>query len=368
MKQAGFVDPISKVVMRKLWRIFLYGHGLVTPLLYRRKSNPRVFYGGARSGDIGGPLVKVKRLQKYYPEHRVTYNLVYLLSNTPYLLKITLNRLQKKNIPIVLNQNGVFYPGWYQGAWEENNAIMAKAYHAADFVFWQSEFCRYAADKFLGRRIGIGKVLYNAVDTQQFCPAISGHKSGSFMFLMTGKIGKHLTYRLESTIAGLSFARKAGLDCALRIDGWIEDINGVTKLAMLYEVEKHVIIGKRYSQEQAPSVYQNADAYVMTKYLDPCPNTVIEAMACGLPILYSNSGGVPELVGPDAGVGLDLPEDWLNVHVPSAEAIAIGMGKIIDDCQSMGTAARLRACTLFDIQDWLTQHQLIFEQLLCKRI
>ncbi len=34
-----------------------------------RGGDPRVFYGGARAGDIGGPLVKVKRLQAHFPEH-----------------------------------------------------------------------------------------------------------------------------------------------------------------------------------------------------------------------------------------------------------------------------------------------------------
>ena len=40
----------------------------------------------------------------------------------------------------------------------------------------------------------------------------------------------------------------------------------------------------------------------MLKYKDPCPNSVIEAMSCGLPILYSNSGGLPELVNNRCGV------------------------------------------------------------------
>ena len=37
---------------------------------------PRVFYGGARAGDIGGPLVKVKRLKAHFPEHPWGFNLV----------------------------------------------------------------------------------------------------------------------------------------------------------------------------------------------------------------------------------------------------------------------------------------------------
>ena len=42
---------------------------------------------------------------------------------------------------------------------------MAFLYHQADYVFWQSNFCKLSANKFLGKRIGPGEVLYNAVDT-----------------------------------------------------------------------------------------------------------------------------------------------------------------------------------------------------------
>ena len=80
-----------------------------------------------------------------------------------------------------------------------------------------------------------------------------------------------------------------------------------------------------YNQKQAPFIYRAADIYVTTKYLDPCPNAVLEAMACGLPVLYSASGGTPELVGETAGIGLPVPEDWNNIHVPSSQDISSGM-------------------------------------------
>ena len=83
-----------------------------------------------------------------------------------------------------------------------------------------------------------------------------------------------------------------------------------------------------YSQDEAPAIYHQADAYMMLKHQDPCPNTVIEAMSCGLPVLYSDTGGVAELVGESAGVGLHCETSWEQTHTPTPECILTGMKDI----------------------------------------
>jgi glycosyltransferase involved in cell wall biosynthesis len=55
------------------------------------------------------------------------------------------------------------------------------------------------------------------------------------------------------------------------------------------------------SREEVASLMRSSDFLFFPSEFDPCPNTVIEAMACGLPVLYHPSGGTVELVG-DAGV------------------------------------------------------------------
>lgn len=50
-------------------------------------------------------------------------------------------------------------------------------------------------------------------------------------------------------------------------------------------------------------IYEQQDVFLHAAVNDPCPNVVIEAMACGLPIIYSTSGGTPEIAN---GYGVPL--------------------------------------------------------------
>ena len=352
-----------KPILRRAYRA---ATGLRSLAAWPGGAGPRVFYGGARAGDIGGPLVKVKRLKAHFPEHPFGFNLVYHLSGAPYLPGAALELLKRRGIALVANQNGVFYPAWYRGDWRARNAEMAAAYHLADHVLWQSEFCRAAAERFLGPRDGVGEVLYNAVDTGHYTPAETARRGDGFSFLLTGKIDSHMFYRIEASLRGLAAARAQGLDARLTLAGWIspEAVARCQDLAGELHITDAVSLTGPYGQQDAPALYRAADAYLMLKHNDPCPNTVIEAMACGLPVLYSATGGVPELVGEAAGIGLPCEDDWEKHHWPAAQAVADGMAAILDRRQEMGRAARSRAVERFDMGHWIARHRSLFAALL----
>ncbi len=51
------------------------------------------------------------------------------------------------------------------------------------------------------------------------------------------------------------------------------------------------------SSEQLANILRQHDIYITASQNDPCSNALIEALSCGLPALYLNDGGHPELVG-----------------------------------------------------------------------
>lgn len=178
-----------------------------------------------------------------------------------------------------------------------------------------------------------------------------------------------MAYRLLSSIAGFSAARRGGLDIRLSIAGLIDPkTEGACRaLADSLGVAGSVEFKGPYTGADAPEIYRSADAYLMTKHNDPCPNAVIEAMAAGLPVLYSASGGVPEQVGQEAGVALAVPETFDKDVFPEPDEIAKGMSLIIKNHAPMAAAARARAVEQFDLSRWFARHEAVFHSLLEKQ-
>jgi len=54
------------------------------------------------------------------------------------------------------------------------------------------------------------------------------------------------------------------------------------------------------------------DVYIAASRDDPCSNALVEALACGLPVAYLDSGGHPELVG-EAGIAFRADDELSDV-------------------------------------------------------
>jgi glycosyltransferase involved in cell wall biosynthesis len=89
-------------------------------------------------------------------------------------------------------------------------------------------------------------------------------------------------------------------------------------------------------QDQMPPYYRAADVFALASEFDNSPNVVLEAMACGVPVVATNVGGVAEYVVADRGGSL----------VPRGEATAIAraLGQWLVD------ADRRRAAATFNRQ------------------
>jgi glycosyltransferase involved in cell wall biosynthesis len=328
-----------------------------------------VFYGHDRIPTLDeaahGGTVKFQQLERELPNEPQGFNVLYLGSSTRPPDSSGLIRLARaRGAAIVLNQNGVAYPGWHGPGWERTNEPLAELLLAADHVFFQSAFCERSSERFLGEPNGASEILHNPVDTDRFVP---GARPDRPLTLLLGG-NQYQRYRFESAVRALALVaeeRDVRLLVAGRIS-WHADARlaeqEAAELLTEAEVTERVELIGAFTQREAPALYRRADVLIHTKYNDPCPTVVLEAMASGLPIVYSASGGTPELVG-GAGVGIQAPEDWERDHPPDPEALARAILEAAERSDELGPAARARAEERFALPRWIDRHRGLFGQL-----
>ena len=334
---------------------------------------PKVSYAFmARSKDevTGGGAAKLIYLKSHYPESSDKFNILYLVSSAlPVNLDQWIGVCRKKGIKIVLNQDGVAYRGWYGKGWRRVNKPLRLALLNADRVLFQSVFSKTGSDLFLGSSSAPARIVYNSVDTELFSPASA--PSRGCRILVAGTQSQY--YKFETAIKAVAALRNKRKDVALLIAGrlqWRRDsriaLAQAQALIKKYSLGDIVRLLDGYTQRDAPSIYRQADLYLHPKYNDPCPTAVIEAMASGLPVVYSKSGGTPELVGDDAGVGIDVPLDWEKDIHPAPEQWAQAITDVLNNRDAMAKAARERAVSLFGMSGWLNAHAQVFDSVLKK--
>jgi glycosyltransferase involved in cell wall biosynthesis len=330
-------------------------------LLLPRRRSPglRVFYGHdvvpAPGEPVAGGSAKFQRLAQRWPNSPTDFSLLYLGSTwLPRDLRPLISLAQRRRIPIVVNQSGVAYPGWAGAETDEINRHFRQALFAADHVLYQSEFCKRSADEFLGEPRGRWEVLYNAVDVDQFSPAGPPPANGPVLLLAGDQTQ---AYRLEVALRTLAQLPDARLIVTGRL------VADPDPLLRELGVGQRVEFVGRYAQSEAPSLFRRAHLLLHTKVKDPCPTAVIEAMACGLPVVYAASGGTVELVGDEAGIGVPHPESWERDEPPAPEAFAEAVRGVLADRDRYATAARLRAQERFALAPWLGRHAELFDEL-----
>lgn len=169
------------------------------------------------------------------------------------------------------------------------------------------------------------KVIPNYIDTNLF--SINADKNDKdFRFLFVGGLEPH-----KGVIEMVKAFRKAELkDATLHlvgsgilkneIDSYIEDHNLSDFIHLYGELPNHKL----------PEIYNKSNVYISVSEYETFGITVLEAMACGLPILYTASGGPNELVEDFAG---------LEIKERSIDAISEGMKSIKDQFKNFDASA-----------------------------
>jgi glycosyltransferase involved in cell wall biosynthesis len=292
------------------------------------------------------------------------FNLLYLVSSAPPKFALDLvDWAKERGVKFVWNQNGVGYPAWYGARVEEINAPMRALRERADYIFYQSAFCQDCAQRYLGESTVPSEIAFNCVDVAQFRPA---EPLDTTVCQLLAAGSHHESYRVMSVLNTVAELKRRKFPAMLHLAGrllWPGAEAEVAKALRDLEIAQLVQRIPAYRQEDAPAIYQAAHILLHPKYKDPCPTVPIEAMACGVPVIGSASGGMPELVSSDAGVLLEVPESWDTNYWPAPTAMADAVERIMSRWPQYRSAARAHAEAHFSKQDWVRQHRRVFDTL-----
>ena len=169
----------------------------------------------------------------------------------------------------------------------------------ADVTVFQSEYCRESFWQY-NVRPGAYCVIHNAADPSVFYPSERPAQPGEILRMLATS---------WSPNPRKGFAILAQLSEVPNVE-----IRFIGKWAPEIEPRKVILLGVMKAGQIADQLRQS-DALVHAAKNEPSSNTIMEALACGLPVLYMNSGANKELAG-DYGVELtdDLPGSVENLR------------------------------------------------------
>ncbi|MBL8063365.1 MAG: glycosyltransferase family 4 protein [Anaerolineales bacterium] len=321
----------------------------------------------SRSEFVHGGAVKLTYLSENIPHHFPSANLLYAVSSVAHPLQIEILKAAKhKGLKVIVNQNGVAFPAWDGTNYEVSNRSLKQLISFADFIICQSRFCKDSAERYIAPPDVPSEVIYNPVDTRLFSPDAWPAKPEALTLLLGGN--QYEKYRLELALQTLKALHREVPNAKLIVTGnlWLprDEAEAWTKQA-LHEMNliEHVTFTGTYAQTDAPALYSQAHLLLHTKYADPSPGLVLEAMALGMPVVHLDNGGVPELVG-DAGIGVHVEHDWNKINLPSPQAMADSVMRVYARREELSQKARQRAVDLFSLEKFVARHKEIFEKVL----
>jgi glycosyltransferase involved in cell wall biosynthesis len=169
-------------------------------------------------------------------------------------------------------------------------------------------------------------VVANTIDLQRFAYRVRDPLSPRL--LSTRNLEP--LYNVACTLRAFARVQRRFPDASLTVVGQGSQLDALQSLARELRLRNVVFTGA-VPPDRIHEAYGGADIYIQTPSIDNMPNSVIEAFACGLPVVATRSGGVPAILSDGVhGLLADDNDDravaehviWLLEHPDYARRLA----------------------------------------------
>jgi colanic acid/amylovoran biosynthesis glycosyltransferase len=208
-----------------------------------------------------------------------------------------------------------------------------------------------------GLNPGKAWTIYPAVDPDFFYPPQKhpGAAYTHFKILSTGSLNWIKGY--EYALLAVQHLKEMGLPVYYDIIG-----DGPERQRFLYtiadlELQGQVQLAGKLSPVEVRDRLQQADAFLLSSVSEGISNAALEAMACGLPVVTTDCGGMAEAVT-DGVEGFVVP-------VRDPQAMAAALARLASDRKlgrSLGTAGRKRILQQFTLENQVERFTQLFRQ------
>ncbi len=236
---------------------------------------------------------------------------------------------------------------------EANNLLLRLTRRTADAVVYQSEFVRTWWEKTHGAASGEARVIHNGVPLDVYTPQAAA-------------VGRKPGVRLLVVEANLAGGYEIGLAWAADLARRLRSTSGkAIELAVAGRVDEGARASHRgepitwlglVPPEDVPALDRSADVLFASDLHPACPNAVIEALACGLPVVGFDTGALKEVVGEEAGRIVRFGGDTWSLEPPDVDGLAAATMELLANALPFRKAARQRAEEAFGLERMLDNY------------
>ncbi|PLW81596.1 glycosyl transferase family 1 [Kineobactrum sediminis] len=239
--------------------------------------------------------------------------------------------------PVIVNYRGGEAQAYFQQSWRRVKPSMARA----AMVVVPSGYLKAVFDDF-GQPT---RVIPNIIDRELFQPRkqtrVGGTSEQAAPYTLVITRNLEPIYGIDTALKALARVLAVQPQVRLRIAGSGPAEAALRALAQQLDVGHAVTFEGRLQRPAVVALYAEADAMVNPTTVDNMPNSVLEAMACGLPVVSTNVGGVPHILRHE-NTGLLVP--------PNDEAaLATAILRLVGDEELQ---QRLRSNSLAEVEQY----------------
>lgn len=213
--------------------------------------------------------------------------------------------------------------------------------HLADKVIYQSQFVKGWWEDWYGAARVPSAVILNGVDLNQYSPNGAHERPTDFYRLLVvegslaGGLDSGLFYAVDLA-QQLSKKHKIELVIVGRADV-------TTKKKLQEQKDFQLRFINSMPREEIPFLERSSHLLFSAEVNPPCPNSVIEALACGLPVVGFDTGSLAELARGDAGRLVSHGANPWKLERPDIPSLAEAAEEVLRDNERFRTSARAGA-------------------------